>query len=72
MVAPWIIDTRPDRVVVRDLIRGKGPFPANTKTEIVNAACIALVGLGWLRADFVRHGENSGRQQVAFLANPTL
>jgi len=71
-LANWIMETRPERIEVRKLTRGKGPFPANTIAEIVTTACMALVGKGWLKASFVRHGENKGRKKTAFLVNPCL
>ena len=71
MLANWIVDNQPERLVVRDIQRS-GPFPSNIKSDDIKKACMALTGLNWLKPDFVRQGENAGRQQVAFLVNPTL
>jgi len=71
-LANWILETRPERIVVRKLCRGAGPFVSGTKAEDIKAACMSLAGCNWLRAEFARRGSHAGRLQAAFCINPTL
>jgi 5S rRNA maturation endonuclease (ribonuclease M5) len=71
-LANWIMETRPERISVRELSRGQGPFPSGTSKDVINAACLSLVGHNWLRPDYIRSGESAGRTQTAYSVNPSL
>ena len=71
ILANWILETQPKRIVVRDIQRGS-LFPSAVNAETIKQACLQLTALNWLQPDFVRNGYNVGKKQIAFLVSPNL